>query len=144
MTSQLHEITFGLVAHDAKKQVLCDWAGKHADILNDVQIYATGTTGTRLAWQQPEFDINCLKSGPYGGDQQLGALICQGGLDALIFFIDPLSPHPHDVDVKALIRLATLYNIPYACNESTASIIAASFKANASNKLRQSPTPLVG
>lgn len=81
---------------------------------------ATGTTGRRVSEANPELNVRCMKSGPMGGDQQIGALICEGEIDVLIFFVDPLTPMPHDVDVKALTRLATVYDIPMALNRSTA------------------------
>lgn len=117
------KLSIGLVAHDARKLALIEWAQRHIDKLKLCDIYATGTTGAKLQSACPVLQVQCLKSGPLGGDQQLGAMICEGRLNALIFYIDPLSPHPHDVDVKALIRLATLYDIPHACNESTANLI---------------------
>ncbi len=119
-------VVLGLVAHDDKKAALSDWVTLHREALADSQIFATGTTGSVLEKACPELNIKRLKSGPLGGDQQLGAMICEGRLDALIFFIDPLSPLPHDVDVKALMRLATLYDIPHASNAATANLIAAS------------------
>jgi methylglyoxal synthase len=122
-------MNIGLVAHDHRKEALCQWSEAHQQQLKTATVYATGTTGQRLKERCPELTIHALKSGPLGGDQQLGAMVCEGLLDVLIFFIDPLSPHPHDVDVKALIRLATLYDIPHACNLSTANIIMASLDA---------------
>ena len=113
----------GLVAHDARKQAMVDWAGQQIDVLERCTIFATGTTGGRIADAHPSLDITRLKSGPLGGDQQLGAMIAERRMDALIFFVDALSPHPHDVDVKALIRMATLSNILFACNEATANAI---------------------
>jgi len=118
----MKKLTIGLVAHDAKKDAMCGWTTKHKAHLDGHSLFGTGTTGSRIT-EATGLDVTCLKSGPLGGDQQLGSMICEEALDALIFLIDPLSPHPHDVDIKALIRLATLYNIPYACNESTASLI---------------------
>jgi methylglyoxal synthase len=113
----------GLVAHDERKEELKNWVIGKVDTLKPHRIFATGTTGKILSEACPTLDIQCLKSGPLGGDQQLGAMVSEGRLSLLVFFIDPLSPHPHDVDVKALIRLATLYNIPHACNEATANLI---------------------
>ena len=113
----------GLVAHDRKKPELVEWARSWSAALSKFSIYATGTTGAQVAQALPGLDITLLKSGPLGGDQQLGALIAEGRIDALIFFVDPLSPHPHDVDVKALIRMATLADIPFACNRATADAI---------------------
>ena len=78
--------------------------------------------------EHPGLEVSALKSGPLGGDQQIGAMICEGKLDTLIFFVDPLSPMPHDVDVKALTRLATVYDIPMACNPATANLIIAGFQ----------------
>lgn len=118
--------TLGLVAHDQKKDSLVEWAGTRAADLARFAIYATGTTGSRIASSLPQLEVFRLKSGPLGGDQQLGAMIAEGRIDALIFFVDPLSPHPHDVDVKALIRMATLADIPFACNRATAEAVLAS------------------
>ncbi|MDM3870061.1 methylglyoxal synthase [Porticoccus sp. W117] len=117
----------GLVAHDEMKNTLLDWVKIHRSQLANCDIVATGTTGGLILQTCPELNIELLKSGPLGGDQQIGARICEGRLNALIFFIDPLSPMPHDVDVKALTRLATLYNIPHAYNEATANLIAENF-----------------
>jgi methylglyoxal synthase len=117
-------LTIGLVAHDDKKAELVEWAKAHAGFLASQTLYATGTTGGRVLEALPDLNLTRLKSGPLGGDQQLGALIAEGRLDVLIFFVDPLSPQPHDVDVKALIRMATLANIPFACNPATADLIA--------------------
>ncbi|MEQ8344181.1 MAG: methylglyoxal synthase [Sneathiellaceae bacterium] len=112
-----------LVAHDARKDRLVAWAERHSETLQRCAIVATGTTGGRLAKALPQLEIRRLKSGPLGGDQQIGALIADGALDALVFFIDPLSPMPHDVDVKALTRLATVYDLPMACSEKPADIV---------------------
>lgn len=114
---------FALVAHDAKKDQIVAWVAQHEAHLAEVRIYATGTTGGRIAEAFPDLDVTPLKSGPLGGDQQIGAMICEEGLDALIFFVDPLSPLPHDVDVKALTRLATVYDLPMALSEATANLI---------------------
>jgi methylglyoxal synthase len=115
--------TLGMVAHDARKQAMVDWAATRLETLGRCPIFATGTTGARLAEALPDLDITRLKSGPLGGDQQIGAMIAEEKIDALIFFVDPLSPLPHDVDVKALIRMATLANIPFACNQATADAV---------------------
>ncbi|NOE36269.1 methylglyoxal synthase [Ruegeria sp. HKCCD7318] len=114
---------FALVAHDARKDEIVDWVGLQLARLSRVQIFSTGTTGSRIKQTYPELDVTCLKSGPLGGDQQIGAMICEEKLDALVFFVDPLSPMPHDVDVKALTRLATVYDLPMACSRSTADLI---------------------
>ena len=115
--------TMGLVAHDRLKPALVEWTVSWSSDLANLTLYATGTTGQQVAQALPDLSITCLKSGPLGGDQQLGALIAEGRIDALIFFVDALSPHPHDVDVKALIRMATLAGIPLACNRATADAI---------------------
>lgn len=113
----------GLVAHDDKKEALCYWAEKHQHVLSKIELYATGTTGRKIQERCPALSVHCLKSGPLGGDQQLGSMICTDQLTGLIFFIDPLAPHPHDVDIKALLRLAVLYNIVHAYNEATANVL---------------------
>lgn len=113
----------GLVAHDDRKPALVDWAAARLEVLKVCKIFATGTTGGRLSDALPELDITRLKSGPLGGDQQLGAMIAEQKIDALIFFVDALSPMPHDVDVKALIRMATLADILFACNRATADAV---------------------
>lgn len=112
--------TIALIAHDDKKAIMADFAAAHEDVLRKFDLYATGTTGGRIMERCPTLKITRVKSGPLGGDQQIGAMIAEGHIDALFFFVDPLSPHPHDVDVKALTRLALVYNIPMACNRSTA------------------------
>ncbi len=109
-----------LIAHDQKKDDLTDFAVTHKSALSAYEIVATGTTGGRIADACPELSVTPMKSGPLGGDQQIGGLIADGKVDMLIFFIDPLTPMPHDVDVKALMRLAVLYDIPMALNRSTA------------------------
>ena len=114
----------GLVAHDDKKDDLCRWAEAHKAKLGQHELWGTGTTGSRVM-AATGLTVHLLKSGPLGGDQQLGAMICEGRLDVLIFFIDPLSAQPHDVDVKALTRLATLYDVPLANNKSTADAVLA-------------------
>ena len=115
--------TAGLVAHDRRKDAMVAWAEEWRGPLAGFRLFATGTTGGRISAALPELDLTLLKSGPLGGDQQLGALIAEERIDALFFFVDPLSPHPHDVDVKALIRMATLADIPFACNRATADAI---------------------
>ncbi len=114
-----------LVAHDNKKQDLIEWAKYNRGNLGDHEIYATGTTGKMLE-QDLGFTVNKLKSGPLGGDQQIGAKISENEIDILIFFWDPLEPQPHDPDVKALLRIAVVWNIPIACNRASADFIFSS------------------
>jgi methylglyoxal synthase len=123
MAREMAFSVIGLVAHDDRKADLVEWARLWVDALAGLEIYATGTTGSRVAAALPGLHLTLLKSGPLGGDQQLGALIAEGRIGALVFFVDPLSPQPHDVDVKALIRMATLADIPFACNRATADAI---------------------
>lgn len=109
-----------LIAHDEKKDDMAAFALKNEKVLAQARIVATGTTGGRVLEACPSLDVTRLKSGPLGGDQQIGALIATGEVDILIFFVDPLTPMPHDVDVKALMRLAIVYDIPMALNRATA------------------------
>ena len=109
-----------LIAHDEKKDDMAEFARQHQDALSRFRIIATGTTGGRVQDACPGLDVTRLKSGPLGGDQQIGALIATGEVGMLLFFIDPLTALPHDVDVKALTRLATVYDIPMALNRATA------------------------
>ena len=109
-----------LIAHDLKKDEMAEFARRHQAALSKFRIVATGTTGGRVLEAAPNLDVTRLKSGPLGGDQQIGAMITTGEVGMLIFFIDPLSALPHDVDVKALTRLATVYDIPMALNRATA------------------------
>jgi len=115
----------GLVAHDGKKQDLVEWAHFNREILGRHLLVATGTTGA-LIESELDLPVARLQSGPLGGDQQIGALIAEGQLDILIFFWDPLEPQPHDPDVKALIRIAVVWNIPVACDRATADFIISS------------------
>lgn len=121
----------GLIAHDARKEALVDWARRHRAMLATCRLVATGTTGAQVEAALPELAIERLKSGPLGGDQQIGARIAEGRLDALVFFIDPLSALPHDVDVKALLRLAVLYDVPVAMNGATADALVVAWQAEA-------------
>jgi methylglyoxal synthase len=114
-----------LVAHDRKKEAMVAFAERHREALRGVDLVATGTTGSQVAARCPDLAVERVKSGPLGGDQQIGAMIAEGRIDGLIFFVDPLSPHPHDVDVKALMRLALVYDIPMALNLATAGMIIA-------------------
>ena len=126
-----HKITLerdkkvALVAHDNKKRDLVEWAKYNRDLLAHHTIYATGTTGTLLE-QELGFPILKLGSGPLGGDQQIGAKIVDGDIDFLIFFWDPLESMSHDPDVKALLRMAVVWNIPIACNRATADFMISS------------------
>ncbi|PWW00193.1 methylglyoxal synthase [Hoeflea marina] len=109
-----------LIAHDLMKDAMADFARTHEAVLSGFSIVATGTTGQRVIEACPGLDVTALKSGPLGGDQQIGALIATGGVTLLVFFVDPLTAMPHDVDVKALTRLAIVYDIPLALNRATA------------------------
>ncbi|HVP26299.1 MAG TPA: methylglyoxal synthase [Candidatus Bathyarchaeia archaeon] len=115
----------GLVGHDNKKDDLVEWIAFNKGTLSSHDLYATGSTGQKII-DRTGLKVTLLKSGPYGGDMELGALIANGKLDYLIFFWDPLQAHPHDVDVKALLRIAVLYNVPTACNRATADLIISS------------------
>jgi len=115
-------IRLALVAHDGKKDLLIDWARPHVEKLGKVHLLGTGTTGQRLN-DELGLDVERMKSGPLGGDAQLGAMIAEGRLDGLIFFTDPLSALPHDVDVKSLLRLAVYYDTPLAMSPSTATSV---------------------
>jgi methylglyoxal synthase len=115
-----------LVAHDAKKAELVHWVMANAETLGRHSFWATGTTGKRIQEARPELEVRALKSGPLGGDQQIGAKIAEGEIDILIFFTDAMSPHPHDADVRALTRLSTLYNVAMATNRTTADFLIAS------------------
>ena len=120
-----HDKTIALVAHDNKKSDLVEWAKFNRDLLAHHKIYATGTTGEILE-KELDIPITKLNSGPLGGDQQIGARIADGFIDFLIFFWDPLEPQPHDPDVKALLRMAVVWNIPIACNRSSADFMISS------------------
>jgi len=130
-----------LVAHDNRKKDLIDWVEWNSKELLNHRIYCTGTTGALIdkALKDKEgkgknFEIIKLKSGPLGGDQQMGALISEGKIDLFIFLWDPMQPQAHDVDVKALLRISALYNIPTACNRSTADYLISSSLLNSDYK----------
>lgn len=128
--------SIALVAHDNRKKDLVEWVEWNYKDLLEHKLICTGTTGTMVekalknkvgtAEAELKFQIKKLKSGPLGGDQQLGALIAEGEVDIIIFFWDPMEPHPHDVDVKALLRICVLYNVPTACNRATADFMVSS------------------
>lgn len=123
-----------LVAHDNRKKDLIEWVEWNWEILSEHKLICTGTTGKlveealqkKRGNKKSKYAVAKLKSGPLGGDQQLGALIAEGKIDIMIFLWDPMQPQPHDVDVKALLRITVLYNIPTACNRASADFIISS------------------
>ena len=120
-----HNKKIALVAHDNKKEDIVEWAKYNRDLLAHHKLYATGTTG-RILERDLGLEIVKLQSGPLGGDQQIGAKIADEEIDFLIFFWDPLEPQPHDSDVKALLRMAVVWNIPIACNRASAEFMISS------------------
>ena len=115
-----------LIAHDRLKPALIDWARRHLDFLRQHALCATGTTGARIE-QELGLKVERFLSGPKGGDQQVGARIAEGRIDMMVFFWDPLEPQPHDVDVKALLRIAVLHDIPIANNPATADLLVGNY-----------------
>lgn len=115
-------VTVALIAHDSQKGTMLAWVRRHLEILKSFHLVTTGTTG-RMIEEALGLPVTRYQSGPLGGDQQIGAQIVDGKVHAIVFFWDPLSTQPHDPDVKALLRLATLWNIPMACNEASADFI---------------------
>lgn len=122
-----------LVAHDNKKKDLLDWVKFNKNLLSKNQLLATGTTG-KLIKEKTGLKIDRLQSGPLGGDLQLGSKISKGEIDILIFFWDPLEPQPHDPDIRALLRIAVVWNIPVACNRASADYIISSRLMNSEYK----------
>lgn len=118
-------LVLALVAHDNMKQDLVDWAIFNRLTLSNYQLYSTKNTGEALR-QHAQLEVALLKSGALGGDAQVGGMIAEGLVDMVIFLWDPLTPQPHDVDVKALLRLAVLYDVPIACNRRTADLLISS------------------
>lgn len=111
-----------LIAHDNMKPKIIDWCKKHKDILATHDLCGTGTTAARIS-EATGLTVKPYRSGPLGGDQQIGAQVVEGNIDIVIFFADPLTAQPHDPDVKALLRIAQLYDVPIACNVATANYI---------------------
>jgi methylglyoxal synthase len=122
--------TLALIAHDSKKPTLVRWARDHLDILKKLDLFATEATGARLE-AEVGLDVTRLKSGPMGGDQQIGAKIAAGEIDGIIFLWDPLLPHSHDADLKALLRVAVVYDVLIACNLASARLMMSAFEDDA-------------
>lgn len=117
--------TVALIAHDNKKPEMIEWARKNKEILKKYYLCGTGTTSKRVA-EATGLEVKGYLSGPLGGDQQIGALVAEGKVDIVVFFCDPLQAQPHDPDVKALLRIANVYNVPIATNPATADMVITS------------------
>lgn len=130
-----------LVAHDRLKPALVEWAVRHKDRLTRHRLFATGTTGRLLQEALPEAEVERVESGPLGGDLQIGSAIVEGRVDALIFLVDPLTPQPHDVDVKALIRICAVYSAPLALNLPTAEALLSAPWFERPELLERAPNP---
>lgn len=118
-----------LIAHDNLKPAMVEWAREQKGKLKNFNLFATGTTGAQIE-KELGLPITKFKSGPLGGDQQIGAKIAEGDVDLVIFFWDPMAPHPHDVDVKALLRISVVYNVPLACNRASADLLMKAFDSS--------------
>ena len=125
LTGPVTRRRIALVAHDGRKRDMREWAEFNRDVLAEHSLFGTGTTG-RMVSEEVGLPVTRFHSGPFGGDQQIGARIADGEIDLLVFFWDPLEQHPHDHDVKALLRVAVLWNIPVACNRATADFLISS------------------
>ena len=117
--------TIALIAHDSKKQEIVEWALKNKSVLKNYQLCGTGTTSKRIS-EATGLNVKGFLSGPLGGDQQIGAKVAEGEIDLVVFLCDPLSAQPHDPDVKALLRIANVYNVPIATNVATADFVISS------------------
>lgn len=111
-----------LIAHDNQKPNIVNWAKSNVEILRRFKLYGTGTTG-RMVHEQAGLEVECFLSGPLGGDAQIGALVATGHINAVIFFVDPLTAMPHDPDVRMLLRICNVHNVPLATNPATAELI---------------------
>jgi methylglyoxal synthase len=134
-------LTLALVAHDATKPALAEWVERHRAVLAPHRILATGTTGGLLARRCPELRIDAVLSGPKGGDLQIGARVAEGGVDAIVFLFDPLQAQPHEPDVRALIRVAALRDVPIAVNLAGAEILAAALPGMTASAVGRPPPP---
>ena len=130
-----------MIAHDNRKLDMLEWARANYEVLRHHELHATGTTGGIIA-DDLDLDVHRFLSGPLGGDQQVGAWLAEGRLDVVFFFWDPLEPQPHDVDVKALLRIAVVHNCPIACNRATADFLLASPLINEDYRPAASPGDL--